>query len=166
MNINTGLIRKVFKIKVIVMDIFSIIPIFLLEGCNVIIRNKCSPFSSNQLAYFISEKRFYKVLKSIEPLFVCQAFFPVHMVFQKEAASFSCNLTVRALFLKTVIALDMQQKSLMSASHFSTQSIKKYTQELTFSKIKSIASSRTFLSGRGLFLQMHVGEEYDDTGTV
>ena len=28
MKINTGLIRQVFKIKVIVMDIFSIIPIF------------------------------------------------------------------------------------------------------------------------------------------
>lgn len=163
MNINTGLIRKVFKIKVIVMDIFSH---FLLESCNVIIRNKCSSFSSNQLAYFIFQKIFYKILKSKEPLFVCQSFFPVHMMFQKEAASFSCNLIVRALFLKTVIALDMQQKSLVNALHFGTQSIKKYTQELTFSKIKSIASSRTFLSGIGLFLQMHVGEEYGDTGTV
>ena len=163
MNINTGLIRKVFKI--IVMDIFSIIPFFFARRLQCYHRNKCSPLSSNQLAYFIFEKRFQKTLKSKEPLFVCQSFFPVHMMFQKEAASFSCNLIVRVLFLKTLIALDMQQKSLMSASHFSTQSIKKYTQELTFSKIKSIAS-RTFLSGIGLFLQMHVGEGYDDTGTV
>lgn len=60
------------------------------------------------------------------------------MMFQKEAASFSCNLIVRVLFFKTVIALYMAEVVFMSVLTSAHRVLKSIPKSWTFSKIKSI----------------------------
>jgi len=92
-----------------------------MESYYFITSNKCRPFSSKQQAYFIHflRKRFAEYSGLNSP-FVCQSLFPVNMMIQKAVASFSCNLVAQVLFLKTAIAFDMKQKSIMGTSHFGT----------------------------------------------